>query len=217
MAGSKQKKRIASNQIILRNHTIAVGLTNLIYLIFLFFNYENFTFFKWSIYALLLATYTFCLKSIYSYAKPIEFSDGLHKTFDVNDLNEVSGTLTEYLFDILYICIFVQLSTIISDYFYFILLIIPIYAFIKIYISFIQPYLQSRNIQQSLESMKQMNASSSSNGGGVGGVNNNLSEKEKKQMKKKEKEEKRYQQQLQRMRIKPTKQQQGDDEEEDDE
>jgi len=115
-----------------------------------------------------------------------------HKSFSVNDLSKVSGSLTEYTFDIIYIECVVQIGSIISSYFWLLLLVIPGFAIYKLYFSIIQPYLSSRDI---MSQMQNNNAS-------MMGQNptSNVSDKKKKKM---ERQEKRNQQQMQRMRIRP--------------
>lgn len=145
--------------------------------------------------------YFFCLKSITNYAKPVESinpENGQRTLIDVNDLSDVSGSLTEYMFDIIYLECFVQLASIISGWFYLILLIIPAFAIYKLYFSIIQPFLQSRSMMGQLGANQQSSEAS------------DISEKKRKKL---ERQEKRQQQQMQRMRIRP--QQASGDEDED--
>ncbi|KAG2386954.1 hypothetical protein C9374_001989 [Naegleria lovaniensis] len=203
MAGSKQKKRLTTNAAILRNHYIAVGVVNIIYLVYVVFYYDTFSTFNWIGYISLLLGYFFCLKAITSYAKPVESinpENGQRTLLDVNDLSDVSGSLTEYMFDIIYLECFVQLATIISGWFYLILLIIPIFAIYKLYFSLVQPFLQSRSMMGQL-----------AHGGNARPTEaDNISDKKRKKL---ERQEKRQQQQMQRMRIRP--QQASGDEDED--
>ncbi|EFC48625.1 predicted protein [Naegleria gruberi] len=104
---------------------------------------------------------------------------------DVNDLSDVAGSLTEYTFDIIYVECFVQLTSIISNWFYLLLLIIPGFAIFKLYNSIIKPYLSMNKAQQEYANSQQQPE---------------MSDKKKKKM---ERLEKKNQQNMQRMRIRP--------------
>jgi hypothetical protein len=56
----------------------------------------------------------------------------LEDAFIVEDLTKVTGTLLEYVFDIIYIQWFIQITTLIHSYFWFFYLVIPIFLFYKL-------------------------------------------------------------------------------------
>ncbi|KAK9679444.1 hypothetical protein K7432_016264 [Basidiobolus ranarum] len=52
--------------------------------------------------------------------------------------------LTAYFFDIIYVTWFVHVGSVFTDYFWFVYLVIPVYASIKLWTSVIKPYMGSK-------------------------------------------------------------------------
>jgi hypothetical protein len=53
-------------------------------------------------------------------------------SFIVEDMTKVTGSLLEYIFDIIYIQWFIQITTLIHRYFWFFYLVIPIFIIYKL-------------------------------------------------------------------------------------
>ncbi|KAI5066935.1 hypothetical protein GOP47_0017463 [Adiantum capillus-veneris] len=81
-----------------------------------------------------------------SYDESGELIDG---GFDMS-----GGGLASYLHDVLYITMFVQLSSILSDKFWFVYLVIPAFAFYKLWQLVLYPYIFQSSSEDDTEDAK---------------------------------------------------------------
>jgi len=96
--------------------------------------------FHWVGFALTSAAYYFCHSWIAGLATPT-YDEQTKELIDGGaDLN-MKGNISQYYFDVVYIAAFVQMVTILTDWGWFILLVIPSYAFYQLYPLVIKPWL----------------------------------------------------------------------------
>eukprot|EP01080_Neovahlkampfia_damariscottae_P011621 gene11621-4863_t len=129
MANANQKRIVTSNLQVLDNLFKSGLYVNIFYIIiWLIFYRSSFGFFSFLPICFFNAVYYTCYSLLKSHAEPIITED----TFMVEDLKKSTGNLAEYLFDVYYVTLFVQVSTLLSNYFWLVWLVIPGYAGIKI-------------------------------------------------------------------------------------
>eukprot|EP01090_Pellita_catalonica_P008886 TRINITY_DN19953_c0_g1_i1.p1 TRINITY_DN19953_c0_g1~~TRINITY_DN19953_c0_g1_i1.p1 ORF type:complete len:175 (-),score=29.48 TRINITY_DN19953_c0_g1_i1:98-622(-) len=139
MANQAAKKRLIENAIIMRRLRMTLLVPNLIYVLFnLLFWYwgAEFGFGFWTGVVLIELVYGVCYLWIHGLAKP-EYEDNGKLLSGGSDL---TIGFCEYYFDAIYITIFVQITTLYSNWFWLAYLIIPAYALIKLW-GLVKPFL----------------------------------------------------------------------------
>lgn len=154
MTSASQKKIIANNEQIIKRHlltTIVILALHVLYRVIL-----HWSSFSYTLSFLLLVTsivYFYILRHIRYQSAPYEDEKGnLHVTLD---LAKVSGSLTEYVFDILYVQWFCHLVGLFYDKIWFLYLVIPLFAVYKLF-NFVLPMLMNNSaLQQQLMQQQQ--------------------------------------------------------------
>lgn len=131
MANQAAKKRRAENEGIMKRMRYLLLLVNLLYVALrVVWMNDSFGFWHWVGFGGCSLVNVLVYWWIASLATPTYDATG--DLIDGGaDLN-THGNLSEYAFDVVYIVVFVQLTTIISEYFWFILLVIPAFAGYKL-------------------------------------------------------------------------------------
>ena len=89
----------------------------------------------------------------------------------------------EYTFDVVYVCTIAQILSVFSEWFWGVMLLIPLYAFYSVWVSFIKPYWDQRSAQMELQ--KALEAS-----GAVGSDGHHANRAERRKAQKEEKKKK---------------------------
>mmetsp|Transcript_5651 Transcript_5651/g.9761 ORF Transcript_5651/g.9761 Transcript_5651/m.9761 type:complete len:176 (+) Transcript_5651:92-619(+) len=139
MAKASAKKCLESNTKILRRHLYAILLANALFLaVRAVWMNHSFSYWHWAGFASLVVCYYVCYKSLASSAEA-EYDDEGKLIDGGTDLATVQG-LSEYAFDVIYVGIFVQLGAILTDWFWLVWLIIPGFAFFKLWTLVLWPF-----------------------------------------------------------------------------
>jgi hypothetical protein len=130
MAGSSQKKIHAQNQKIMRTHVITtLVIASLFSLYRIYYHWQSIGFIQLSLFIITTVSYFLIVRTLSNQATPYTDEKGnLHVTVD---LAKISGSLSDYLFDILYVQWFCQVVGLLTDYVWFVYLVIPIFAIYK--------------------------------------------------------------------------------------
>lgn len=130
MANKNQKKVDESNKKILANIQLTIIIINIIYFVFrILWSWESFGFFSICGFLILNAVYYFTYRYLVNYSQPTITEED----YFVEDLNKCQGSFAEYCFDIFYIQYFVQITTIFSNWFWLVYLVLPGFALYKIF------------------------------------------------------------------------------------
>ncbi|KAK5584254.1 hypothetical protein RB653_005862 [Dictyostelium firmibasis] len=146
MANSGAKKRKTQNEKELLKIRLIMAATTIPYILYrVVYQSETFGGWLWFAYLSINALNLFAYYIITSMCKLTYDNNG--ELIDGGaDLNQ--GGMTEYYFDIVYVCSIIQGLGLISDKCLYLVLVIPIFAVFKIWKTFIGPFLASRNQQQ---------------------------------------------------------------------
>eukprot|EP00761_Pharyngomonas_kirbyi_P000829 gb/GECH01000830.1/.p1 GENE.gb/GECH01000830.1/~~gb/GECH01000830.1/.p1 ORF type:complete len:179 (+),score=46.22 gb/GECH01000830.1/:1-537(+) len=136
----ENQKRIKSNNEMIKKHLIITIIVLAIYLLYrVLYHWDSFKNWQWfGFMGVLLPGYFGAFSMIQKAAAPTTSDRG--EIIDVEDLNRVEG-LTEYMFDILYISWFVQITTMFSEWFWVIYLVIPAFLLFKAWTGILGPLL----------------------------------------------------------------------------
>lgn len=130
MANKNQKKVDEANKKLLANILNTILAINGIYILFnVILSWSTFGFFSICGFLLLNTVYYFTYRYLVSFSEPVITEDD----YFVEDLNKCQGTFAEYCFDIFYIQYFVQITTIYSNWFWLVYLVIPGFAGYKVF------------------------------------------------------------------------------------
>eukprot|EP00993_Chasmostoma_nieuportense_P004636 NODE_5294_length_673_cov_145.934066_g5131_i0.p1 GENE.NODE_5294_length_673_cov_145.934066_g5131_i0~~NODE_5294_length_673_cov_145.934066_g5131_i0.p1 ORF type:complete len:180 (-),score=30.55 NODE_5294_length_673_cov_145.934066_g5131_i0:82-621(-) len=143
MAKDTAKKAHKSNQSRLQSYFIISLVINVIYFVWrIWWLNDSFFFLNGVGFLLLIGGELFALKGLISYAAPQYDSDG--RIDSCNDLLNIEG-MTSYLQDVLWISWFVQLTTLLSKWFWLVYLVIPCYGLHLGYTSILRPLMLMRS------------------------------------------------------------------------
>eukprot|EP00270_Netrium_digitus_P016320 TRINITY_DN5837_c0_g1_i1.p1 TRINITY_DN5837_c0_g1~~TRINITY_DN5837_c0_g1_i1.p1 ORF type:complete len:174 (+),score=50.90 TRINITY_DN5837_c0_g1_i1:110-631(+) len=134
--GAKRRKEENQRHLLLLQYII-VGVNVFYIVVRLSFMYSSFSWRHWLGLILTTSAYKLCYDQIANMAKPTvdERGELLDGGFDLN-----LGGLCAYLHDIIYITAFVQITSILSDWFWLVYLVIPGFALWKLWELVLQPY-----------------------------------------------------------------------------
>ncbi len=142
MSKSNEKKKNAQNQKIVQNHTvISLGIYALYLLYRFLYHYGTLSKTVMTLFTVSSLIFAYALKSIRSSAVPYIDERG-HITV-LTDLTQVSGSLMEYMFDIVYVQWIILVLGLVTDRTWWLWLIVPVFALYKI-LSFVLPFLTGR-------------------------------------------------------------------------
>ncbi|EGG16177.1 transmembrane protein [Cavenderia fasciculata] len=123
MAGSGAKKRKQQNEGEIKKLVIALASINALYFIYrVWYHSDSFTFGNWVLWFIVMAMEGVALYLIKLMAQPTYNEQG--ELIDGGSDLSMKG-LCEYYFDTIYICLIVQLLGLISDKFFYFILVIP--------------------------------------------------------------------------------------------
>jgi hypothetical protein len=126
MANTNQKRIIKENTKTFSQIQNITYIINIIYILYhIIYHWKTFTFFPILGYTMIISVYVLCIGTIKSHMEPIFTEEG---SMMVEDLGKVTGTLVEYVFDIIYLQWIIQIGvTVIHRYFWFVYLSVPLY------------------------------------------------------------------------------------------
>jgi len=139
MANQAAKKQKAKNDSTLRFLRYGIAVVSALYLILrVGVFYSSFTFWHWLGLALFASIYFFCYAGLASMTT-CRYDETGELVYGGEDIT-MPG-LCEYYFDLIYISWFVQVTTILSEWFWFTFLVVPFYAIYKLWDLVLKPWI----------------------------------------------------------------------------
>jgi cation transport ATPase len=151
-SASNKKKHSKNQQIISRHILISLIIYGLYVLYRVIYWWSSFHWLKMFVLLLTSTVFYLAFRSIKNSATPFEDEKGNINV--LTDLNNVTGSVTEYFFDILYLQWFLLVVGLYTDYIWWLWLVIPIFAIYKL-LSFGLPFLKGGGLPGMIPGMQQ--------------------------------------------------------------
>jgi len=187
MGKSGEKKKNVQNQKIVSTHLTISGVIYALFILYrVFYHWSSFHFVQCFFFVVSSLGFFFSMRSIKNSAVPYEDDKG--NLTVLTDLSSVSGSLTEYLFDIVYVQWVILVIGLFTDYAWWLWTAVPLFATYKL-VSFGLPFLRGGGIPG-------MPGMAGLGGAGLGGSGDqdtsHLSPLERKKLEKKQRKEGKF-------------------------